>query len=145
MYLWVKSFHLIGMVAWFAGLLYLPRLFVYHAIADDEPGRARFRVMERKLYRGIMNPAAWFTAVCGAWLIAIHGTEWLRQAHWLHVKLLLVAGLIAYHFYLGRLVRVFAEEANRRTHVYYRWLNELPVLILVAVVLLAELKPSPLF
>ena len=145
MYLWIKSFHLVGMVAWFAGLFYLPRLFVYHAMTDDEPGRARFRVMERKLYRGIMNPAAWLTAVCGGWLIALHGTEWLRQAHWLHVKLWLVAGLITYHLYLGRLVRVFAQDANRRTHVYYRWLNELPVLILVAIVLLAELKPSPLF
>ena len=145
MYLWIKSFHLVGMVAWFAGLFYLPRLFVYHAMTDDESGRARFRVMERKLYRGIMNPAAWLTAVCGGWLIALHGTEWLRQAHWLHVKLWLVAALIAYHLYLGQLVRVFAEEANQRTHVYYRWLNELPVLILVAIVLLAELKPSPLF
>ncbi|MBT8445847.1 MAG: protoporphyrinogen oxidase HemJ [Gammaproteobacteria bacterium] len=140
--LWVKAFHIIAMVTWFAGIFYLPRLFVYHAMSEDEISIERFKVMERKLYRGIMTPSAVLTVALGLWLIHLLGVEWLRASGWLHIKLVLVALLIGYHWYLGRVLRLFARDANRKSHVYYRWLNELPVLILVAVVILAVVKPA---
>ena len=141
MYLWLKSFHIAAMVTWFAGLFYLPRLFVYHAMTDDKPGRERFKVMERKLYRGITTPGGVVTVVLGGLLAAALGPEAFREATWLHWKIALVAVLVAYHLYLGRLLRSFALDENRHGHVFYRWLNEFPVLILVAVVCLAVLKP----
>jgi protoporphyrinogen IX oxidase len=141
MYLWAKSFHLISMVAWFAGLFYLPRLFVYHAAADDDVGIARFKVMERKLLYGITTPAAMLTLGFGAWLVYLQGTEWFVSAKWLHIKLALVAVLCAYHVYLGHLTRLFKVDANSHSPTYYRWLNEFPVLILITVVILAEVKP----
>ncbi|AUB79010.1 protoporphyrinogen oxidase HemJ [Spiribacter aquaticus] len=137
--LWIKSFHIIAVVTWFAALFYLPRLFVYHAMTEDEPGRERFRVMERKLYRGIMNPSAVVAVGLGVALIVVQ-PFWLEQG-WLHVKILLVVGLIGYHLYCGRLLRAFAEDRNTRSHRWYRVFNELPVLVLIAVVLLVELKP----
>jgi putative membrane protein len=139
MYLWVKAFHLIAVVTWFAGIFYLPRLFVYHAMAEDDTGRQRFIIMERKLYRGIMTPSAVVAVVLGIWLVAL-APAWLTQG-WLHAKLALVALLIAYHLYCGHLVRVFREERNRRSHVWYRWFNELPVALLVAIVILVIVKP----
>ncbi|MCP5201752.1 MAG: protoporphyrinogen oxidase HemJ [Gammaproteobacteria bacterium] len=142
MYLWIKAFHVIFMVTWFAGLFYLPRLFVYHAMCEDAAGLARFKIMERKLYRGIMAPAALLTVGFGTWLIALNGAAWFAACSWLHIKLALVALLVVYHLYLGWLRRRFAEDRNCHGHVFYRWLNEAPVLILVAVVLLAEIKPS---
>ncbi len=138
-YLWVKAFHLISMVTWFAALFYLPRLFVYHAMAEDEVGRERFKVMERKLYRGIMTPSAVVTIGLGVWLIAMQ-PFWLQQG-WLHVKLLLVAALVGYHLYCGRLLKAFAEDRNPHGHVWYRWFNEAPVIVLIGVILLATLKP----
>ena len=137
--LWVKSFHIISVVTWFAALFYLPRLFVYHAMAEDEPSRERFKVMERKLYRGIMNPSAVVAVGLGIALLVLQ-PFWLAQG-WLHVKIALVAALVVYHLYCGRLLRAFAEERNRHGHVWYRWFNELPVLVLIAVVLLVEFKP----
>ncbi|KAF0284541.1 protoporphyrinogen oxidase HemJ [Spiribacter roseus] len=137
--LWIKSFHIIAVVTWFAALFYLPRLFVYHAMTEDEPGRERFRIMERKLYRGIMNPSAVVAVGFGVALIVVQ-PFWLEQG-WLHVKILLVVGLIGYHLYCGRLLRAFAEDRNTRSHRWYRVFNELPVLVLIAVVLLVELKP----
>ena len=143
MYLWVKAFHLIFMVTWFAGLFYLPRLYVYHALchADDVTGRTRFELMERKLYFGIMAPAALLTFACGLWLMVLRGLAWNSAATWLHVKLAFVAALVVYHLYLGHLRHRFAAGGNRHGHVFYRWLNEAPVLVLVAAVLLAVLKP----
>ena len=141
MYLWIKAFHIIFMVTWFAGLFYLPRLFVYHAMTADAPGKARFKIMERKLYRGITTPGALLTLASGLWLVVLRGSPWFNQAGWLHIKLGLVLGLVIYHGYLGRCVTRFAADANRHGHVYYRWLNEAPVLILVAAVLLAILQP----
>lgn len=138
--LWVKAFHIISLVCWFAGIFYLPRLFVYHAACDDQPGRERFKIMERKLYRGITTPSMVATVIFGVWLIGYNVEGYMSQG-WLHVKLLLVALLIAYHFYCGHLVRVFREDGNTRSHVFYRWFNELPVLILLAVVILAVVKP----
>ena len=141
MYPWIKAFHVIFMVTWFAGLFYLPRLFVYHAMTEDQLGKARFRIMERKLYHGIMTPGGLLTVGSGLWLATLRGAEWFAHAGWLHVKLGLILGLVVYHFYLGRCVMRFAADTNQHGHVFYRWLNEAPVLVLVAVVLLAILQP----
>lgn len=138
--LWVKAFHIIAMVCWFAGIFYLPRLFVYHASAVDETGRERFKIMERKLYRGIATPSMVITVALGFWLISYNPAGYFSQG-WLHAKLALVAVLVAYHFYCGHLVKVFRDDANRRSHVFYRWFNEFPVLILIAVVILVTVKP----
>ena len=141
MYAWVKAFHVIFMVTWFAALFYLPRLFVYHAMTEDAPGNARFKIMERKLYRGIMTPGALLTLGSGTWLVTLRGADWFIQAGWLHLKLGLVMGLVAYHLYLGRVLAGFATDSNRRGHVFYRWLNEAPVLVLVGAVVLAIVQP----
>lgn len=138
--LWVKAFHIISLVCWFAGIFYLPRLFVYHAACKDEPGRERFKIMERKLYRGITTPSMIATVIFGIWLLSYNLSGYFSQG-WLHAKLLLVAALIAYHFYCGYLVKVFRDDLNKRSHVFYRWFNELPVLILLGVVILAVVKP----
>ncbi len=136
----VKSLHIVFMVAWFAGLFYLPRLFVYHAQVPvgDTLGNERFKVMERKLYRGIMTPCAVLTLVFGAWLWLGYGIS----GGWLHVKLLLVAVLVVFHVYLGVLKDDFAHDRNRHGHVFYRWLNEIPALpCLVGIVFLVVMKP----
>ncbi len=137
---WVKAFHIIFMVAWFAGLFYLPRLFVNHAMAEEDAVKARLAQMESKLYRFI-GPWMVLTIVFGAWLLIDYAWAAYAQMLWLHLKLALVAVLVAYHFYCGKLVRDFAQNRNRRTHVWYRWFNEFPVLILFAVVILAIVKP----
>lgn len=124
-------------MAWFAGLFYLPRLFVYHAQATDAATVETFKVMERKLYRGIMTPCMVLTLVFGAWLWLGYGVT----GGWLHAKLVLVALLVAYHFWMGKLRADFAAGTNRRSHVFYRWVNELPLGLLVAIVLLVVLKP----
>jgi len=136
----VKTLHVVFMVTWFAGLFYLPRLFVYHALADadDRVGIARFKLMERKLYFGIMTPGAVLTVAFGLWLWLGYGVA----GAWLHAKLALVLVLIALHFYLGMLLRDFAADRNRHGHVFYRWLNEIPALpLLVAIVWLVVAKP----
>ena len=136
----VKTLHIVFMVTWFAGLFYLPRLFVYHALAsaDDRIGIERFKTMERRLYVGIMTPAAVLTIVFGLLLWLGYGIT----GGWLHAKLALVAVLVAFHIYLGRLLRDFRDDRNRHGHVFYRWLNEIPALpILVAVVYLVVAKP----
>jgi putative membrane protein len=135
--LWIKSFHIIFMVTWFAGLFYLPRLFVYHALSDDQVSRERFKVMERKLFFGIMTPGALLTILFGTWLWLGYGF----QGGWLHAKLTLVAVLVVYHIYCGKLLLDFKRDRNLHGHVFYRWLNELPVVILVAIILLVELQP----
>lgn len=138
--LWVKAFHIIFMVTWFAGLFYLPRLFVYHAMTEDTSGSERFKIMERKLYYGIMTPGAVLTASLGAWMLIDY--DW-KAAHtgWLHAKLMLVAILIIYHVYCGKLLADFKYDRNRRSHVFYRWFNEFPVLILIGVVILVVVRP----
>ena len=134
--LWIKALHVVFMVTWFAGLFYLPRLFVYHAMSDDVQGRERFKVMERKLFYGIMTPGAVLTLVFGFWLL-----NYGYSGGWLHAKLALVAVLIAYHLYCGKLLNDFKADRNFHGHVYYRWLNELPVVILLAIVILVIVKP----
>ena len=138
--IWVKAFHIIFMVAWFAGVFYLPRLFVNHAMAEEEDVKARLMLMERKLYRFI-TPWMLLTLVFGFWLLFDYA--WVAYSHmlWLHVKLALVAALVGYHFYCGKLMRDFANDNNRHSHVWYRWFNELPVLVLFAVVILTVVKP----
>ncbi|MFQ5470449.1 MAG: protoporphyrinogen oxidase HemJ [Gammaproteobacteria bacterium] len=139
--LWVKAFHVIFLVTWFAGLFYLPRLFVYHAMSNDQASLDRFKVMERKLYYGIMAPGALLTIVTGIWML--HGYAWQAYSGsgWLHTKLLLIAILIAYHLYCGKILKAFKNDNNKRSHVFYRWLNEFPVLILIAVCILVIVKP----
>jgi putative membrane protein len=139
--LWIKALHIISMVTWFAGLFYLPRLYVYHAMSEDQTSLERFKVMERKLYRGIMAPGAILTVVFGVWLLIGNGWQNYHNAGWMHLKLGLVGILAGYHLYLGRLRRDFENDCNRHGHVFYRWVNEFPVLILVGVVILAVVKP----
>jgi putative membrane protein len=134
----VKSLHLIFMVTWFAGLFYLPRLFVYHAQASDRISIERFKVMERKLFWGIATPGGVLTIVFGLWL----WLGWFQGAGgWLHAKLALVGMLAVYHLWCGKLMLEFRNERNARSHVWFRWFNEFPVLILIAVVLLVVFKP----
>ncbi len=135
--LWIKALHLIFMVTWFAGLFYLPRLFVYHTMSTDAPGIERFKLMERKLFYGIMTPGALLTVVFGLWLWLGYGLGGV----WLQIKLVLVSILIAYHIYCGKLLTDFKHDRNRHGHEFYRWLNEFPMLILVTVVVLAVVKP----
>ncbi|HEX2826569.1 MAG TPA: protoporphyrinogen oxidase HemJ [Burkholderiales bacterium] len=135
--LWVKAFHVVFMVTWFAGLFYLPRLFVYHAMTTDTTGSERFKVMERKLYYGIMTPGAALTIASGLTLWLYYGIS----GGWLHAKLALVALLIAYHLWCGKLLKDFREDRNLRSHVWFRWFNEAPVLLLIAIVVLVMIKP----
>jgi len=134
--LWVKAFHIIFMVTWFAGLFYLPRLFVYHAMGGDAETMQRFQLMERKLF-GIMTIGAVFTIVFGAWLWLGYGFS----GGWLDVKLALVALLVVYHAYLGKILRDFRESRNRHGHVFFRWVNEVPAVVLIAIVILVVVKP----
>lgn len=133
----VKSLHIVFMVTWFAGLFYLPRLFVYHAIANDREGIERFKLMERKLFFGIMTPGALLTTGFGIWL----WLGWGFYGGWLYAKLALVVVLLAYHVWCGKLLMDFRRDRNRHSHVWYRWFNEVPVLLLFAIVLLVVLKP----
>lgn len=135
--LWVKSFHIIFMVTWFAGLFYLPRLFVYHAMSNDAVSIDRFKDMERKLLLGIMTPSAVLTIATGLWLWLGYGFS----GGWLHAKLALVVVLAAYHVWCARLVQDFKHDRNDKGHVWFRWFNEFPVLLLVAIVILVEVKP----
>ena len=135
----LKSLHIIFMVTWMAGLFYLPRLFVYHAQAEDRISLERFKIMERKVFWGIATPGGVLTIAFGLWL----WLGWFQGAGlWLHAKLALVAVLIAYHVWCGKLMLDFRRERNAHGHVWYRWFNEFPVLILVAVVLLVVFKPG---
>jgi putative membrane protein len=136
--LWVKALHIIFMVTWFAGLFYLPRLFVYHALSHDTLSKERFKLMERKLYWGIMTPGGVLTLFFGLWL----WLGWGFAGTWLYAKLALAALLVAYHLGCGKLMRDFRAGRNRRSHVWFRWFNEFPVLVLIAAVFLAVFKPA---
>ena len=135
--LWIKSFHIIAMVTWFAGMFYLPRLYVYHAQASDEISLERFRVMERKLFYGIMTPGAVITVLTGIWM-------WLGYGFggtWLWLKIVVVGLVVLHHLWCWRELHRFATGTGTRSHVYYRWMNEVPVLYLVAIVILVVVKP----
>lgn len=141
--LWVKAFHIMAVITWFAGLFYLPRLFVYHTMAiseGDKTGSERFKIMERKLYRGIMNPSMIVALALGLWMLFDRWDVYFKQAMWMHIKLTLIILLIGYHHMCGAYVKQFARDANTRTHVFYRVFNELPVFVMIPVVILAVLK-----
>ncbi len=140
LYLWLKALHIVSIVCWFAGLFYLPRLFVYHAVSEDSVSRERFQIMERKLYRGIMIPSMIATLAFGIALIALN-PGLFANGGWLHAKLALVIILIGYHHVCGAQLKRFARNENTRSHVFYRWFNELPVLLLLAIVVLVVVKP----
>lgn len=133
---WIKAFHVIFMVTWFSGLFYLPRLFVYHSEAEDKVSQERFLVMERKLYFYIMTPGAALTVLFGYWLLGS-----VEYGMWLNVKLGLVALLILFHVYCGKLLIDIKNDPKSHSPKFYRWINEFPTLILIAVVILAVVKP----
>jgi putative membrane protein len=135
---WIKAWHVVFMVTWFAGLFYLPRLFVYHVATTDRAGIERFRVMERRLF-ALMTIGAALTAAFGLWLLAREPV--LLETGWLRAKLALVAILIAYHVWLGKLVRDFAAGRSAHGALWYRWFNEIPSLLLIGIVLLAVARP----
>ena len=134
--LWIKAFHVISMVTWFAGLFYLPRLFVYHSAAEDKISIERFLIMERKLYFYIMTPGAVLTLLFGFWLLGS-----VASGLWLNVKLGLVILLILFHMYCGKLLIDIKNDPKSHSQKFYRWINEIPTVILIAVVILAVVKP----
>ncbi len=138
--LWVKSFHLIFVVMWYAGLLYLPRLFVYHAMSDDVIGIERFMVMERKLF-AITTVGGVGALGFGLWLLVDYAWAAYATNLWLHLKLLLVTVLIAFHLLCGKLMLNFRDDCNPHGHRFYRVLNEIPAVILIAVIILVVVKP----
>lgn len=138
MYLWAKALHIIAVISWMAGLLYLPRLFVYHCQVGPGAQSGVFKTMERRLSRYIMAPAMIVTWLTGFTLIVLG--DW-RGAHWLHAKLTLVVVLTAIHFYFGFTVRAFARDENRRSARFFRILNEVPTLLMIAIVILVVVKP----
>jgi putative membrane protein len=142
--LWLKSFHIIAMVAWFAGLFYLPRLFVYHADipASDQTGYQRFCTMERRLFWGIMTPSAIITLLLGIGLVHSFKLSFSAPPLWLNLKLGLVAALILYHIYCAMVVAKFKHQKNNHSALFYRWFNEMPALALIAIVLLVVIKPT---
>ncbi|UTF59396.1 protoporphyrinogen oxidase HemJ [Gilvimarinus sp. DA14] len=138
--LWIKALHIVSVVCWFAALFYLPRLFVYHAMCEDQAGKDRFKIMERKLYRGIATPAMIATLAFG--LALVHWQwDYLKATYWFWLKLALVTALIGYHHLCAHHLKQFARDDNKRSHTYFRVFNELPVLALIAIVILAVVKP----
>lgn len=138
--LWLKAFHIFFMVAWFAGIFYLPRLFVYHSENENKQTNETFKVMERRLLF-FVTPFAILTLVFGVLLIGQYGMEWFRSSGWLHTKLLLVTILFIYHGYCFKLLADFKHDRNKRSSKFYRIFNELPVLLLLACIILAVVKP----
>ena len=134
--LWLKAFHIIFMVTWFAGLFYLPRLFVYHAMSKDKVSLERFVIMERKRFYGIMTPGGIITIILGFWLL-----DYGYSGLWLNIKLLLVLLLVIYHVYCFKYLMDFKHNRNKHSHIFFRWFNEVPVILLIAIILLVELKP----
>ena len=143
MYLWLKAFHIIALVAWFSGLFYLPRLFVYHTqiSASDTINYNRFCTMEHKLFYYITTPAAIITTLLGLWLLFSYSYLFLRFSGWIHVKLSLVVLLWSYHIYCGKLVNRFKQHHNKFSEKFYRIFNEIPTIFLVTIVILAVVKP----
>jgi putative membrane protein len=141
LWFWTKALHLIFMVTWFAGLFYLPRLFVYHAMCDDQVSIDRFKIMERKLYFGIMTPGCVLTIIFGLWTLFIYGWDAYAGAFWMHIKLACILILIAYHIYCGKLLLDFKHDRNKHSHIWYRWFNEVPTIFLFVIIILAVVRP----
>lgn len=135
-YAYIKALHIIAVICWMAAIFYMPRLFVYHSMAEDQLGRDRFKVMERKLMKGIMTPSMIVTWAFGIWLVTL-----VPLSGWFHAKFLLVIGMTAYHFWCAATMKKFERDEIPHGHVFYRWLNELPVLLLIPIVLLVVVKP----
>lgn len=138
--LWFKALHIVFMVTWFAGLFYLPRLFIYHAVATDEISLRRFEIMERRLF-AIMTIGAVLTALFGVALL-LAGRPGLVAAGWMQLKLLLVVGLVGFHLSCWRVIAILRSQPDRYSQTWLRWYNEVPGLFLIAIVLLAILKPA---
>lgn len=137
--LWIKAFHIMAVICWFAAIFYLPRLFVYHAMAEDEISKERFKVMERKLYRGIGTPSMIATILLGAWLVSLHWSYYSGST-WFWIKMVLVVLLIGYHHVCGAYIKKFARDEVIKSHVFFRWFNEFPVFLLIPIVLLVVLR-----
>ena len=138
--LWFKAFHISAVICWFAAIFYLPRLFVYHAMSEDETSNERFKIMERKLYRGIMTPSAVLTVLFGGIVIAYNPVYYFSSG-WMHAKLFLVVLLLIYHYLCWRHLKNFRDDRNEKSHVYFRIFNEVPVVLLIVIVILAVVKP----
>jgi protoporphyrinogen IX oxidase len=138
---WILVIHLIAVISWFAGLFYLPRLFVYHAMCKDDIGNERFKVMERKLFYGIMLPASIIAFISGHILISLNHWNFTNAPLWLHLKLICVLGLFIYMFFCWRYMRDFKKNANKHSHVFYRWFNEIPTVMLVLIVIFVIVRP----
>lgn len=136
--LFFKTIHIISVITWFAGLFYLPRLFVYHSMSNDNISLERFKTMERKLYNGIMTPSAVITILTGFYLMSYFGFE----ALWVKIKITLVIILFAYHIMCYKYLKSFKENRNDKSHIYYRWFNEFPVIILISIIILVVYKPQ---
>ena len=135
--LWIKSFHIIFMVTWFAGLFYVPRLFVYHSMAQDNQSKERFITMERRLLYGITTPGGILTIATGLWLWTVYDIS----GGWIYIKSLLVLWLVLYQVWCGFIARDFKQDRNTKTSTFFRWFNEFPTIILISAVLLSVLKP----
>ena len=138
--LWFKALHIFFMLAWMAGIFYLPRLFVYHAEATSQEVKDQFKVMERRLWF-FVTPFAFLTLAFGVALIVSYGRTWFKMSGWLHIKFMLLLALYSYHFYLFKLVKQFSRDENRHSAKFYRIINEAPVLLILAIVCLAVVKP----
>lgn len=137
---WITAFHIIAVICWFAALFYLPRLFVYHAMSDDNISIERFKIMERKLYRGIATPSMIATILLGAALFSIYPSYFLSSG-WFQVKIALVILLIIYHYACLYLLKQFRDNQNTRSHVFYRWFNEVPVFMLIGIIVMVVVRP----
>ena len=139
-YLCLKAFHIIAVITWFAGIFYLPRLFVYHATATDTISRERFKVMEAKLFRIIMNPSMLVTLVLGVWMLILRWQAYSGHI-WVWIKIALVVLLIGYHHYCLKIIKAFAQDTVPHSERFFRIFNELPVLLLLPIVILVVVKP----
>lgn len=138
--LWLKAFHIIAVICWMAALFYLPRLFVYHAMSEDSPSRERFLIMERKLYRGIATPAMIASLLLGLGMIHLLWDYYVTQT-WFWIKMALVLLLVIYHFACGKFYRELRDATHTRSHTFFRWFNEAPVLLLVGIVIMVVVRP----
>ncbi|MGB0361365.1 MAG: protoporphyrinogen oxidase HemJ [Endozoicomonas sp.] len=137
--LWIKAFHIIAVVCWFAALFYLPRLFVYHTMSEDQTSKERFIIMERKLMRGIATPSMIATLILGFWLL--HYIPGYMSSGWMHAKLMLVALTMGYHHMCARYMKQLAHGISTKSHTFFRVFNEVPVMLLVGIVILVVVKP----
>ena len=139
--LWVKAFHIIFVICWFSGIFYLPRLFVYHAMSEDQISKDRFEIMERKLFWGITTPSAILTIALGTWLLVTNASYFMAW-WWMHAKLGLVALVVVYHCYCYWYMMRLRKDSTAQTHVFFRVFNELPVFLLIGIVILIVVKPT---